>query len=55
MKNIKTRKPLEILAVFGLYSFRPKVLVVEDGFVCIFIEDSLRQAVASKAPLEPCI
>ena len=30
--GIKTGKPLETLAVFGLQSFRPLVLVGEDGF-----------------------
>ena len=30
--GIKTGKPLETLAVFGLQSFRPHVLVGEDGF-----------------------
>ena len=30
--GIETEKPLETLAVFGLQSFRPHVLVGEDGF-----------------------
>ena len=30
--GIKTGKPLETLAVFGVQSFRPHVLVGEDGF-----------------------
>ena len=33
--GIKTGKPLETLVVFGLQSFRPHMLVGEDGFVYI--------------------
>ena len=29
---IKTRKPLETLAVFGVQSFRPHVLAEDEGF-----------------------
>ena len=44
---IKTRKPLETLAVFGVQSFRPHVLAEDEGFDLIKV--ALRRAVARGA------